>query len=366
MSEEILTVEQAAELLRVDADTVCRWARSEKLPASKIGKKWRVLRTDVDAFLRRRKAKPSPLSEIQMAELVTALKGRREIPQKFHYLGEGADLWVKYCNAPEYDVRLKEIELLEENSRKIFSAAKQEHCNLLDLGCGDGKKAGLVLNEFGVEKAATGYFPLDISARMIELAVKENAGLLSRNRVIETFNEDFERGSIASATYYLRRRYHNNNFILFLGTTLGNCSDAHRVLANFRDGMTEQDCLLVGVALYDGNPKTATYESEDAYEQLWRLPQKIGIDKADAFMKVEFNRGMKRFEDYLHFERNASIELAGEKISFKKGEKILMDTSKRFTQNELVALFHGARLKINSLFVNRKKDYALVLCKPFR
>lgn len=364
--EEILSATQVAELLQVDPNTIYGWARSEKIRASKIGKQWYVLRTDVDAFLQNRKAKPSFLSEIQMAELVTALKGRREIPQKFAYLADGADLWAKYCNISEYDIRLKETKLLEENSKKIFSAVKQEHCNLLDLGCGDGKKANLVLKEFGVEKAASGYFPLDISTRMIELAIKENADLLARNRVIETFNEDFERGSIASATYYLRRRYHKNNFILFLGTTLGNCSDAHRILVNLRDGMSVEDRLLVGVALYNGKPKIAPYESKEAYDQLWQLPQKIGVKKSDAYIKVEFNEKLKQFEDYMHFRKNASIELAGEKIIFRKGEKILMDISKRFTQKELVVLFHGARLKINSFFVSKEKDYALVMCRPFR
>jgi excisionase family DNA binding protein len=41
---EVLTVEQAAELLQVDADTVCTLAREGTLPGRKVGREWRFAR----------------------------------------------------------------------------------------------------------------------------------------------------------------------------------------------------------------------------------------------------------------------------------------------------------------------------------
>ena len=42
---EVLTVEQAAELLLVDADTVRTLARDGTLPGRKVGREWRFART---------------------------------------------------------------------------------------------------------------------------------------------------------------------------------------------------------------------------------------------------------------------------------------------------------------------------------
>ena len=47
----MLTVEQAAELLRVDEDTVRTLAREAKMPARKVGRQWRFSRSAVLEWL---------------------------------------------------------------------------------------------------------------------------------------------------------------------------------------------------------------------------------------------------------------------------------------------------------------------------
>ena len=48
---EVLTVEQAAEYLQMHKGTVYRYIREGLLPAVRLGKVYRLLRRDVDAFL---------------------------------------------------------------------------------------------------------------------------------------------------------------------------------------------------------------------------------------------------------------------------------------------------------------------------
>lgn len=43
----LLTVQETADLLRVDPDTVRRLARQRELPAVKVGKEWRFSRDEV-------------------------------------------------------------------------------------------------------------------------------------------------------------------------------------------------------------------------------------------------------------------------------------------------------------------------------
>jgi excisionase family DNA binding protein len=50
MSQEFHTVERAAELLQLHPKTVLRLIREERLRATKIGKSYRILRSDLEAF----------------------------------------------------------------------------------------------------------------------------------------------------------------------------------------------------------------------------------------------------------------------------------------------------------------------------
>ncbi|GKS59166.1 DNA-binding protein [Nitrospira sp.] len=50
---DILTVPEVARLLRVPKSTVYKLARLGQLPASKIGKHWRFVRRDLEAWVHR-------------------------------------------------------------------------------------------------------------------------------------------------------------------------------------------------------------------------------------------------------------------------------------------------------------------------
>jgi excisionase family DNA binding protein len=53
-TNELLTVEEVADFLRVAPNTVYRWCRGGKLIGIKIGKEWRITRTNLDNFLAER------------------------------------------------------------------------------------------------------------------------------------------------------------------------------------------------------------------------------------------------------------------------------------------------------------------------
>ena len=51
MSNEIMTIQQTAEYLQVCDKTVRRLISKQELYASKIGKSWRVKKSDIDDYL---------------------------------------------------------------------------------------------------------------------------------------------------------------------------------------------------------------------------------------------------------------------------------------------------------------------------
>ena len=357
MQNQILTVRQAARLLQVDPNTIYRWARGGKFPASKIGKEWRVLHSDVINFVESYKKKNQFLSGDQEAELITALVGRREIPLKFEYLGNGADRYIA-ISAPEV-AGGSEIEMMFKHKERFSNFLKGKKVNLLDVGPGDGKKAAFFISH--IAKDVSSYAGIDISTRMLDLA-GQTIQIGHPEITYEKFIDDFEQGNISKTTYYLNRRYQQNNLILFIGNTVGNLSDAHRVLINLRDGMSAEDLLLVGLAFF--NPKNIPIASynEKAVDLLWSAPEKIGIERKDAKIFWTYNKKLRQLECQLEFTQNWSKIFRGNLIRFGRGQRVRLAISRRFTKDDIFELFAKAGFKIE-IFVH-DRDNALVLCRP--
>lgn len=64
-SEEPLTVDEVAKLLRVSIETVRNWIRSGELVALDMGNKYRIYPSDLEDFKERRRTKKRPKADEQ-------------------------------------------------------------------------------------------------------------------------------------------------------------------------------------------------------------------------------------------------------------------------------------------------------------
>jgi excisionase family DNA binding protein len=48
---EILTLEEVAEYLRLKPQTIYKWAQEKRIPAAKLGKEWRFRKSLIDRWL---------------------------------------------------------------------------------------------------------------------------------------------------------------------------------------------------------------------------------------------------------------------------------------------------------------------------
>ncbi len=55
MPDDWLTVDEIAKDLKVTIETVRNWIKSKQLPAYKVGRDYRIRRSDYDVFLQQRK-----------------------------------------------------------------------------------------------------------------------------------------------------------------------------------------------------------------------------------------------------------------------------------------------------------------------
>ena len=53
-SDELLTIAEVAIYLKLSRRTAWRWCKDGQLPAVKVGHQWRVARSDLENFVRRR------------------------------------------------------------------------------------------------------------------------------------------------------------------------------------------------------------------------------------------------------------------------------------------------------------------------
>lgn len=64
LTEELYTVEAAAERLKLHKKTVLRFLRERRLRATKIGKSYRILRSDLEAFAGAAPAREAPTARV--------------------------------------------------------------------------------------------------------------------------------------------------------------------------------------------------------------------------------------------------------------------------------------------------------------
>ena len=82
MAEELLTVDVAAERLKLHPKTVLRFIREGRLKATRIGKAYRILRSDLDAFAGVPAAEPKPSDEAWVTSIVDAPGVTPKLAQK--------------------------------------------------------------------------------------------------------------------------------------------------------------------------------------------------------------------------------------------------------------------------------------------
>ena len=144
------------------------------------------------------------LSKDKLPEFVTALKGRKEIPIKFAYLREGAYNWSTLVGDKEYAIGNIETDLINKSVKKIIKTLGKKVFNLLDLGCGNGEKALMLINYMTKIHKPVNYVALDISTEMLSLAINN---IKKSEKIVntQTFCLDFERGNFAQVTDMLRK-----------------------------------------------------------------------------------------------------------------------------------------------------------------
>ncbi|RLA63574.1 MAG: L-histidine N(alpha)-methyltransferase [Epsilonproteobacteria bacterium] len=183
--------------------------------------------------------------EFSLAVLLGFSSEQKWLPSKFFYDDEGSKLFAKITDTDEYYPTKCEQEIFDTHGNEIVELIDGNKTNIIELGAGDGRKTKILLSEMFKQKKDFEYQPIDISAEAI-------VGL--SNSLKKEFPKLKHHGVVAQYIPGLNWLTENNegrNFILFLGSNIGNfhTPDAIVFLRTLWNSMNDGDLLMIGFDL---------------------------------------------------------------------------------------------------------------------
>jgi len=259
----------------------------------------------------------------------------------------------------QQDVIQKEIDLIDQNIDDITAEIKDKPLNIVDLGCGDGKKAVIFLG-YLKDTAKLRYCPIDISSYMVEKAIEKMSKMNIKEIVKLQWNiSDFE--NLENVTPLLRFGEYKDNLILLLGNTLGNF-EIHELLYEIRTAMKDNDMLLIGNGLDNRHSEEIlkSYNNGEVNNFLKQLPLQLGLEEKDVEFGVRFKNS--RVECYYTIKNEKVIEFQGRKVYFNRGDQIIVAVSYKYRKEDFMS-FLKMYFSDVSLYTSKDNSYALALCK---
>ena len=186
-------------------------------------------------------------NELALSLLEGLSKSPKSLPSRFFYDDKGSDLFKQIMGLPEYYPTRCEKQILEKYSGEIASLLGEGHCNIVELGCGDGVKTMLLLEKLIKLNKEFSFVPLDISKAAVEFLI----GNLKK----EYGEIPFEvKGLVAEyfqGLSWLATNASEKNLVLFLGSNIGNFDKpmALRFLRHLWYSLNDGDLILIGFDL---------------------------------------------------------------------------------------------------------------------
>lgn len=301
--------------------------------------------------------------ELALSLLEGLSKSPKSLPSRFFYDDKGSELFKQIMGLPEYYPTRCEKEILEKYSGEIASLLGDGHCNVVELGCGDGVKTMLLLEQMLELNKKFSFVPLDISKAAVEFLI----GNLKK----EYGEIPFEvKGLVAEyfqGLSWLSENAQEKNLVLFLGSNIGNFdkSMALRFLRHLWYSLNDGDLLLAGFdlkkdldVLYYAYNDSQGVTKEFNFNVLDRINKNLGGDfKRENFQHQGlYNVVTGAMESYLisTVSQTVTIKELGKSFDLKPWEPIHMEYSYKYQQSDIEELAEGAGFEIVKGFKDDK------------
>jgi dimethylhistidine N-methyltransferase len=267
---------------------------------------------------------------------------RKEIPSKYMYDAEGSRLFSLIMDLPEYYLTNCEREILETHKDEIGRLIAGRPFNLVEMGAGDGRKTAILLEHFLDRGFQFQYVPIDISESAMQNLTGSLNGRFTKVEINGLVSEYF------SGLKWLNNRSRRRNFVLFLGSSVGNFTHAQNTvfLRNLWNALNHDDIVLIGFDLKkDVDLLLAAYNDSQGITRdfnlnlLHRINSELGgqFDVAKFRYLSTYDVFSGTMESYLISleEQQVFVEKVGRSFDFERWEPIHTEFSYKYLESEI-------------------------------
>lgn len=266
-------------------------------------------------------------------------------------------LEIRKFPAYKKEVVDREIALIRAYSKTLSEEIGEGPINLIDIYCGDGKKAIEFVKSIKAKNIV--YYPTNVSNYLTDIAsknMKDELGIQSKTIISDGYGHILK-GEIEK----IRNEKPAKNIILLLGSVLGSY-EINDYLFELRSVMREGDILIIGNGVREGERLVNLEMYKHPIWNNWfiHLMKELGFKEDEVEYDARFNE--VRVEGFYRINGDKKISVNGEKIEFKKGDEILAAILYKYYPEELEKF---CKMYFNEvlLTLDSDKGYALVICK---
>jgi dimethylhistidine N-methyltransferase len=296
-------------------------------------------------------------------ELLVGLRSRpKRLPCKLFYDEHGSRLFEEICELPEYYLTRAELAIMRAHAPEM-AAALGPGTVLVELGSGSSLKTRFLLAEL---TPPVTYVPIDISSSALEVACARLRSEFPAIRVLP-FCADFTEEIVLSGDARPGRRA-----VYFPGSTIGNFTPSEardlllrlgrltghggRLLIGFD---LQKDPALLHAAYNDARGVTAAFNRN----LLARLNRELAADiDLELFEHCAFyDPVVGRIEMHLRSRTKQTAIVAGERISFERGEMICTEYSYKYTVGGFAHLAAAAGFLLERAWTDPERLFGVEL-----
>ncbi|WP_423149233.1 L-histidine N(alpha)-methyltransferase [Rubrolithibacter danxiaensis] len=298
--------------------------------------------------------------------LQDVIKGLRSHPKKLYskyfYDAEGDHIFQRIMRSADYYVTDCELEIFKNRCSdfsKLFSRFS-EGFDVVELGAGDAYKSRHLLKCLLDEGLDFTYYPTDISEHAVNMVSDELPEKLTGLKIKGLTGEFFDTLDEVS------RLSGKPKVVLFLGSNIGNMPPTEAVdfCRTLRKYLSDGDLALIGFDLKK-NPWTIF----KAYNDSERITKEFNLNLLNRINKeLNGNFNLEQFDHYENYDpesgacksylfslKDQKVTIQGTEIHFAANEIIYMETSQKYTEDEIEKIARETHFKIETHLYDSKK-----------
>jgi dimethylhistidine N-methyltransferase len=301
-------------------------------------------------------------------------RGQKYLLPKYLYDKRGSELFERITLQPEYYLTAAEQEILDAHAERIVEAISgKERFWLIELGAGSGKKTRRLLS--ALEKRGDArYIPIDISSEFLRLSrnvLQEEFPSIPMHALCAEFFDGVSHALQQRDEYEAETRA----VVYFPGSTIGNFTreETREFFQKMQTHLRREDVLLLAADM-QASPAKPTRALHEAYndaagltaEFILNIFKHLARESAadiplDSYKYVAYyNAAERRVEMYAESGDYHALSFEGaEPIPVAAGERIHIEYSHKFNDNEIRELAAQANFALQSLWKDRREYFSL-------